>query len=85
MLQFKKGFDNMHLTHLYLKFCAFIHQRMLSWFKMMIFMFIRIFLIFITLISFYENFITLIYQENNLLNLIIKFLFYAPFKTHLFT
>ena len=48
------------------------HKYMLSPFKMIdmiISLFIRIFLIFHYLITFYENFMTSTYQENNLLSI----------------
>ena len=60
--------------HFYHAFYAFIlkkynHKYMCPWFKMIemiTFTIKRIFSIFRDLITFYENFMTLIYQENNL-------------------
>ena len=54
------------------------HKCILSWFKMInmiVSLFIRLFLIFHDLMTFCENFMALIYQENNFLRYKMNYLF----------
>ena len=86
-------YDNMKIyafieCMLCIYFYNYAHKWMLSWFKiikMIIFLFKRIFLIFHILMTFYENFIKLIYQENNLLRHKMNFLFIYNLKAFIYT